>query len=58
MFTIYGFGSARQTFVRAKINIVGEHSLQSSTMGVGADIIKSDKSGAMGAKNVESKQMQ
>ena len=43
--------------MRAKVSIVGEHSLQSSTLGVGAEIIKSDKS-AMGAKNIEAKQMQ
>ena len=30
-FTIYGFGTARQTFVSAKIDIVGKHSIKSSS---------------------------
>ena len=30
MFTIYGFGSARQNFVKAKIDIVEKYSLKSS----------------------------
>ena len=31
MFTIYGFGSARQTFVKAKIDIVKDHSIKTSS---------------------------